>query len=88
MAENLPDNAPVAPHFVDATIIPPECDTSAAGAIHAFREQQNAWQPRTALGNRLKELRSQFVAAGGTLLTNAEIEIERRKRQGTSLAED
>ena len=50
-------------------------------ALREFRDQQK-WQPRTKLGARLKELRSQFIAEGGRLLSPAEIAAEIRQ-QGT-----
>lgn len=87
MSEHLSSNAAIGPFST------PEFPISAAMASDAelqqkFREQQQAWQPRTKLGERLKELRQEFVAAGGRLLSESEIEKELRERLGSLHSED
>ncbi len=54
-------------------------------ALREYRAQQQ-WQPRTKLGARLKELRSQFIAEGGRLLSPTEIAAEIRERRGQSFS--
>lgn len=56
-------------------------------AMQRFREQQRL-PARTPLVRTLDQLRAQFIAAGGTLLTADEIEQEVRERRGTHFAEE
>jgi hypothetical protein len=55
-------------------------------ALREFRAQQQ-WQPRTKLGALLKELRSQFIAEGGRLLSPSEIAAEVHERRGDSFSD-
>lgn len=55
-------------------------------ALAAFRANQD-WAPKTPLGKKLKELRSQFIAAGGDLLTADEVAAEVRDRRGSTFSE-
>ena len=56
-------------------------------AMQRFREQQQA-PPRTPVVQRLDELRAQFIAEGGKLLTPQEVEREVRERRGAQFAEE
>ena len=56
-------------------------------ALRDFRARQCGWQPRTPLGARLKDLREQFLADGGRLLTADEVEADLRDRRGCTFAE-
>jgi hypothetical protein len=80
MAENLSYDVTPVP---DAPIVPLGTSGSSAQLLREFHAQQDAWQPRTALGRRLKELRAKFVADGGQLLTDEQIEEELRERRGS-----
>jgi hypothetical protein len=66
----------------DAPVVVPGAVGSQDELLRQFHAQQSAWQPRTALGRRLKELRERFVADGGQLLTNEQIDEELRARRG------
>lgn len=55
--------------------------------LHEFR-QQESWAPRTPLGQQLKQLRRQFIAEGGKLLTAEEVADEVRERRGKHFAEE
>jgi hypothetical protein len=55
--------------------------------LREFREQES-WTPRTPLGQRLKELRQQFIAKGGELLTPDQVAVEVRERRGEHFSED
>lgn len=86
MNEPMPENATLGfgtPEFA----VPSEI-VSNAELQQKFREQQQAWHPRTKLGQRLKELRQEFVAAGGRLLSESELEKELRERRGRLHYED
>jgi hypothetical protein len=62
-------------------------EASLEDVLREFREQES-WVPRTPLGRRLKELRQQFIAEGGELLTPDEVEAEVRNRRGKHFAEE
>ncbi len=47
-----------------------------------YREMLYDYRPRTELGRRLLELRRKYIAGGGRLLSEDEIEIEIRSRRG------
>lgn len=53
--------------------------------LRAFRQQED-WAPRTPLGRRLKELRHQFIAEGGVLLSADEVSAEVSERRGRHFA--
>ena len=55
-------------------------------ALSAFRANQQ-WAPKTPLGQKLKQLRSQFIAEGGDLLTADEVAAEVRDRRGSHFSE-
>lgn len=44
--------------------------------------ESTTFRPRTPLGRRLWEIRERFIASGGRLLTEAEIEQEVAERRG------
>jgi len=50
--------------------------------------QQEGWVPRTPLGQRLKELRQQFISEGGKLLDAEEVAEEVRQRRGKHFSEE
>lgn len=45
-------------------------------------ETSDDFQPRTSLGSRLLNLRNQYIASGGTLLTGDELDAEMNQRRG------
>ena len=55
--------------------------------LEEFREQES-WVPRTPLGQRLKELRQQFLTEGGELLSPDEVAAEVRQCRGRHFGED
>ncbi|MFO7907491.1 MAG: hypothetical protein R6U98_32890 [Pirellulaceae bacterium] len=55
--------------------------------LREFREQEN-WTPRSPLGQQLQELRQQFIAEGGELLTADEVAAEVRERRGKHFTEE
>lgn len=87
MSEHLSDNAALG-QFGAPEVALPSGIVSDAELQQKFREQQDAWQPRTKLGQRLKQLRQEFVAAGGQLLSESEIDKELRERRGSLHCED
>lgn len=62
-------------------------DATLEEVLRDFREQEG-WVPRTPLGRRLKELRQQFIAEGGQLLTADEVAAEVRDRRGKHFTEE
>ena len=78
MAENLSYDLTPLP---DTPVVPLSTSGSLDALVREFHAQQDAWQPRTALGRRLKELRARFVADGGQLLSDEQIEQELRERR-------
>ena len=62
-------------------------DSTLEDVLLEFREQES-WAPRTPLGQRLNELRQQFIAEGGKLLTADEVAAEVRQRRGRHFAEE
>ena len=62
-------------------------ETSLEEVLREFREQEN-WTPRTPLGQHLQELRRQFIADGGKLLTADEVADEVRERRGEHFTEE
>ena len=66
---------------------PERSDATLEDVLREFREQEG-WLPRTPLGQRLKELRQQFIAEGGKLLTADEVAAEVRERRGKYFAEE
>lgn len=73
--------------FAQRTLRQEGADATLEDMLRAFREQER-WVPRTPLGRRLKELRQQFLAEGGTLLTADEVAAEVRERRGRHFAEE
>lgn len=85
MSSNLTDELNAFQAFVTAQFS--GCaDLSLEQALREFREQPQ-WQPRTPLGQRLRDLRSQFIAEGGKLLDPLEVEAEARDRRGASFSD-
>ncbi len=66
-----------------------KADTNAAEsleeALRQFRIEHDNWQPQSAIGKRLKELRSKFLASGGELLSSEQINDQLADRRGRSL---
>jgi hypothetical protein len=73
--------------FAQRTLRTACADATLEDVLREFREQES-WTPRTPLGKRLKELRQQFVAEGGELLTADEVTAELRQRRGKHFAEE
>ncbi|MCP4190018.1 MAG: hypothetical protein GY768_05255 [Planctomycetaceae bacterium] len=65
-----------------------KADKSLEEALRRFRIEHDDWQPKSALGQRLKELRGEFVASGGELLSPDQINDELAERRGHSFTED
>lgn len=64
-----------------------EAETSLEEVLREFREHEN-WTPRTPLGRQLQELRREFIAEGGKLLTADEVAAEVRERCGKHFTEE
>jgi hypothetical protein len=74
---------------MDANLTSNSDAVSASGnvALPLVAGATDRWQPRTNLGRLLKELRQQFVASGGKLLSPEEIAVDLKSRRG-DLGED
>jgi hypothetical protein len=64
-----------------------EAEATLEQVLQEFREQEG-WAPRTQLGQRLKDLRRQFIEEGGELLTADEVAAEVRQRRGRHFSEE
>ncbi|MEX2170131.1 MAG: hypothetical protein WD851_12540 [Pirellulales bacterium] len=87
MSEHLSNKAAFGP-FCTPEFPIPAAMASDAELQQKFREPQQGWQPCTKLGQRLKELRQEFVDAGGRLLSESKIDRELRERRGTLYSEN
>jgi len=73
--------------FAQRKLVEDGAETTLEQVLREFRGKYD-WTPRTPLGQQLQELRRQFIAEGGELLTADEAAAEVRERCGKHFTEE